>query len=115
MYASNDEINTLIGIRYGLFRQPSTTEIDYWVSDTLYRYGYYMYYDEATRKSILTDFFTAVAATSEASRALTNQKTFLYGPSNTRGSVFSDRPDKKAGQVYPRPRIYTFGVQGTIV
>jgi hypothetical protein len=115
LYASNDQINTLMGVRYGLFRQPSTAELDYWVSDSLSRYGYYMYYEEATRNSILVDFFTAVAATSEASRALTNQKTFLYGPANTRGTTFSDRPDTKAGQVYPRPRIYTFGVQRTII
>ena len=115
LYESNDQINTLMGVRYGLFKQPDAAGLDYWVSDTINRYGYQMYYDEATRNSILVDFFIAVANTTEASRALTNQKTFLYGPSNTRGSVFSDRPDKKAGQVYPRPRIYTFGVQRTII
>jgi len=115
LYGSNDLFNTSSGDRYGLFKQPDAAGLNYWVSDTLTRYGYYMYYSDTIRQSIINNFFVAVAATSEASRALTNQKTFLYGPSNTRGSVFSDRPDKKTGQVYPRPRIYSFGVQRNIL
>ena len=111
LYESNDQFTTASGIRYGLYKQPDALSLNYWVNDAVSRYGDQIYFNAASRQSIIDNFFVSIASTADASRALTNNKTFLYGSSQTRGTTFSDRLDKKAGQVYPRPRIYTFGVQ----
>jgi len=84
VYVSNSAFTTSSGTRYGILRKPDANGLDYWVSQVI---SNSWYVSNACTIGFLDAFFASVAATSEASRALTNVKT----PITTGGLYFYDR------------------------